>query len=130
MKDGLSSGTGGKRKQADLILHEDKEKILEEDLFGLKNAKTLQCSIFFYCCKFFGLSGHNELHSLECYEFVVAEDSHGKYIEFTGRSTKTFKGGLAHKELYNKQIRHYCQPGKSNSVYKIVASIFLSLLYL
>lgn len=26
-------------------------------------------------------------------------------------STKTFKGGLAHKELHNKQIRHYFQSG-------------------
>jgi hypothetical protein len=36
-----------------------------------------------------------------------------KYIEFTSRSTKTFKGGLAYKELHNKQIRQYSQPGKS-----------------
>lgn len=35
-----------------------------------------------------GLRGHNEFHSLECYQFVAGEDSSGKYIEFTGRSTK------------------------------------------
>lgn len=44
----------------------------------------------------FGLKGHNEFQSLECYQFVAGEDSSGKYIEFTGRSTKNFKEGLAH----------------------------------
>lgn len=59
-----------------------------------------------------------EFHSFECYQFVAGEDNGGKYIEFTGRSTKNFKEGLAHWKLYNKQIRHYGQPGKSYSVYK------------
>lgn len=69
---------------------------------------------------FLGLRVHNEFHSLECYQFVAAEDSRGKYIKFTGRSTKSSKGGLAHKKLYNKQIRPNCQPGKSNSVIKLL----------
>lgn len=43
-----------------------------------------------------------------------------KIHQFTGRSTKSSKGGLAHKKLYNKQIRHNCQPGKSNSVIKLL----------
>lgn len=73
-----SHSIGGKRKLADLILHEDKEKIWEKDVF--ENADTLQCNIFFYCCKFFGLRVHNEFHSLECYQFVAAEDSRGKHI--------------------------------------------------
>lgn len=29
---------------------------------------------------FFSLRVHNEFHSLECYQFVAAEDSRGKYI--------------------------------------------------
>lgn len=66
----------------------------------------------------FGLRGHNEFHSFECYQFVAGEDNGGKYIEFTGRSTKNFKEGLAHWKLYNKQIRHYRQSGKSYSVHK------------
>lgn len=75
----------------------------------------------------FGLRGHNEFQSLECYQFVAGEDSSGKYIEFTGRSTKNFKEGLAHWKLYNKQIRHYGQPGKSYFVYKTVSFITLSV---
>uniref|UniRef100_K1QWU1 Uncharacterized protein n=1 Tax=Magallana gigas TaxID=29159 RepID=K1QWU1_MAGGI len=82
MKDALSRGVGGKRKQADPILPEDEAVIWEKGIFGMNNAETLQNT-----------------------------DNRGKFIEFTGMSTKTFKGGLAHKELHNKQIRHYCQPG-------------------
>lgn len=91
-----------------------------------KCAETLQFIIFFYFF-YFGLRGHNEFQSLECYQFVAGEDSSGKYIEFTGRSTKNFKEGLAHWKLYNKQIRHYGQPGKSYSVYKTVSFITLSV---
>lgn len=57
--------------------------------------------MFFYCCNLFGLSGHDEHHSLECNQFLLGEDNRGKFIEFTGRSTKTFRGGLAHNELHN-----------------------------
>ncbi|XP_062620651.1 uncharacterized protein LOC134282241 [Saccostrea cucullata] len=112
MKDALSRGVGGKRKQADPILPEDEATIWEKGIFGMNNAETLQNTVFFYSCKFFGLRGHDEHHSLQCDQFFLGEDNRGKYIEFTGRSTKTFKGGLAHKELHNKQIRHYCQPGE------------------
>eukprot|EP00105_Crassostrea_gigas_P009739 XP_011424812.1 PREDICTED: uncharacterized protein LOC105326458 [Crassostrea gigas] len=111
MKDALSRGIGGKRKQADPILPEDEAVIWEKGIFGMNNAEPLQNTVFFYCCMLFGLKGHDEHHSLECNQFLLGEDNRGKFIEFRGRSTKTFKGGLAHKELHNKQIRHYCQPG-------------------
>lgn len=114
-KDALSRGVGGKRKQADPILPEDEAVIWEKGIFGMNNAETLQYTVFFYCCKLFGLRGHDEHHSLECNQFLLGEDNRGKFIDFTGRSTKTFKGGLSHKELHNKQIRHYCQPGKSTT---------------
>jgi hypothetical protein len=40
----------------------------------------------------------------------------GRFIAFTGRSTKTYKGGLKDLELKNKKIAHYCQEGKTFSV--------------
>ena len=54
-------------------------------------------------CKLFGLWGHDEHYELEC-------------DQFTGRSTKTYKGGLKDLELKNKKITHYCQEGKTFSV--------------
>ena len=38
------------------------------------------------------------------------------WSQFTGRSTKTYKGGLKDLELKNKKITHYCQEGKTFSV--------------
>lgn len=86
---------GGKHKLANLILHKDKEKIWEKNMFEnvQRHYSSLFSSIFE---EDFGLRGHNEFQSLECYQFVAGEDSSGKYIEFTGRSTKNFKEGLAH----------------------------------
>ena len=54
-------------------------------------------------CKLFGLRIHDEHYELEC-------------DQFTGRSTKTYKGGLKDLELKNKKITHYCQEGKTFSV--------------
>jgi hypothetical protein len=54
-------------------------------------------------CKLFGLWGHDEHYELEC-------------DQFTGRSTKIYKGGLKDLELKNKKITHYCQEGKTFSV--------------
>lgn len=117
---------GGKHKLANLILHKDKEKTWEKNMF--ENVQRHYSSLFSSIVEEdFGLRGHNEFQSLECYQFVAGEDSSGKYIEFTGRSTKNFKEGLAHWKLYNKQIRHYGQPGKSYSVYKTVSFITLSV---
>lgn len=112
MKDALSRGVGGKRKEADPILTEDEAVNWENGIFGMNNAETIQNTVvFFYCCKLLLLRGQDKHHSLECNQFLLGEDNRGKFIEFTVRSTKTFNGGLAHKELHNKEIRHYCQTG-------------------
>ena len=39
------------------------------------------------------------------------KDRNGKYIRFIGRYTKTFKGGLTHRSVSNKDIKHYCTEG-------------------
>ena len=112
MKELLTQGIGTKRKQADPILPEDEAVIWDKGVFGMKNGETLQCTIFYYCCKIFGLRGHDEHHNLECSQFHIGEDSRGKYVEFFGRKSKTFKGGLGQRELHNKRIKHYCEPGR------------------
>ena len=111
MKELLARGVGTKVKQAEQLFPEDEENIWEKGIFGAKNAETLQCTVFFYACKVFGLRGHDEHRDLMCDQFTIGEDTDGKYVEFVGRSTKTYKGGLAQIELANKVIRHHCQPG-------------------
>ena len=111
MKELLAKGLGTKVKQAEAIFPEEEENIWEKGIFGAKNAETLQCTVFFYSCKLFGLRGHDEHHDLMCDQFTVGEDCNGKFVEFTGRATKTYKGGLAQMELSNKIIRHTSQGG-------------------
>lgn len=112
MKELLSKGYGSKIKQAQPLLPDDESVIWEKGVFGDCNAETLQCTIFFYACKLFGLRGHDEHHALDCDQFLVGEDHRGKFIEFHGRANKTFKGGLMDLQLSNKTIKHYCQDGK------------------
>lgn len=112
MKELLSKGYGSKIKQAQPLLPDDESVIWEKGVFGDSNAEALQCTMFFYACKLFGLRGHDEHHGLECDQFLVGEDHRGKFIEFNGRANKTFKGGLKDLQLSNKTIRHYCQDGK------------------
>ena len=80
------------------------------DIFNLLIQMTLNCHSFVKkmntennSCKIFGLRVHDEHYELEC-------------DQFTGRSTKTYKGGLKDFELKNKKIPHYCQEGKTFSV--------------
>ena len=67
-------------------------------------------------CKLFGLRCHDEHYELKCDQFTVGSDHRGRFITFTGRSTKTYKGGLKDLELKNKKITRYCQEGKTFSV--------------
>ena len=85
--------------------------IWEKNVFSDKSAESLQCTMFFYVCKLFGLRGQDEHRCLTCDQLTVGSDIHGKYVEFSGRSSKTYKGDLKDLELSNKWIRHYSQHG-------------------
>ena len=80
-----------------------------EEIFS---SEQLQRTVFFYSSKLFGLRACDEHHGLTCEQFIVNEDQKGKFINFIGRSYKTFKGGLGQLNVQNKNIKHYCQPGK------------------
>lgn len=47
MKDALSRGVGGKRKEADPILTEDEAVNWENGIFGINKAETIQNTGFF-----------------------------------------------------------------------------------
>ncbi|KAK3084306.1 hypothetical protein FSP39_011366 [Pinctada imbricata] len=108
MKELLSKGLGTKVRQADPILPKDEEKFWDERVFGSHSSQTLQYTVFFYNCKVFGLRAFDEHRNLECAQFEIGQDDHGQFIRFTGRSSKTFKGGLQHLQLTNKDIKYYC----------------------
>lgn len=113
-----SHSIGGKRKLADLILHEDKEKIWEKDVFEKCRHTTVQ--YFLLLLQVFWFESTQWISFSWVLSVCCSRRQSWKTHKFTGRSTKTSKRGLAHKKLYNKQIRHNCQPGKSNSVIKLL----------
>ena len=111
MKELLSKGLGTKLRQADPILPDD-EKIWAQGVFGSHSSQAVQYTVFFYNCKIFGLRAYDEHRNLECSQFEIGQDDRGKFVRFTGRSSKTYKGGLKHLQCTNKDLKHYCQEGK------------------
>ncbi|CAC5402472.1 unnamed protein product [Mytilus coruscus] len=112
MKELLSKGFGTKVKRADPLSLQDDENLWQKGVFGMTNSVSLQHTAFFYACKLFGLRGRDEHRNLDCSQFEIGTDQTGKYVRFIGRSTKTFKGGLSHLILDNKDIKHYSEEGK------------------
>ena len=112
MKELLSQGLGTKIRRADPISDEDEEKLWANGVFGRSSSTTLQYTVFFYNCKLFGLRGRDEHRNLDCAQFEIGNDSTGKFLRFLGRNNKTFKGGLTHMKLENKDIKHYSHGGK------------------
>ncbi|XP_061195452.1 uncharacterized protein LOC133203697 [Saccostrea echinata] len=111
MKSLIDKGLGCDVKQADPILPQDEETLWLKSVFGRETAEQLQHTVFFYACKLFGLRGYDEHHSLQCEQFKIGEDSAGRYIQFTGRATKTYKGGLGHLNVQSKNLKHHSPPG-------------------
>jgi len=109
MNDLLNRGFGTKVEKAEHVLPDDEHLNGGNVVFGDKTAEFLQFTMFFFNCQLFCLHAHDEHRDLECDQFSV-DDQNGKCVEFVGRLCKTYKGGMAQRELNNKTIRHYCQP--------------------
>lgn len=74
---------------------------------AIKNAMTLQYTVFFYNCKLFGLRGFDEHRDLETSQFDFGSDSIGTFMIYTGKNSKTYNGGLKHRRIEPKIIKHY-----------------------
>ena len=100
MKQLLSNGLGTTTKQAQPLTPEDESVLWEKGIFGDTSAQPLQWTVFIYACKLFGLRGHDEHHSLHCEQFETGIDvKGGRFLEFHGRNSKTYSGGLKQKQL-------------------------------
>lgn len=111
MKDLLQRGIGTQTRQADPVTEKDEEMLWDTGVFGSTDSQRLQYTVFYYSCKLFGLRGRDEHRNMQCEQFQIGEDSNGQYIRFTGRNTKTYKGGIGQMALTNKDIKHYCSEG-------------------
>lgn len=108
MKSLVAQGIGTTTRQADPILPEQEDILWEKEAVPLSPYKTL----FFYACKVFGLRGCDEHRELMCEQFILNSDYQGKFIQFVGRKSKTYQGGLRQMQLSNKNTKHYCTSGK------------------
>ncbi|XP_062572726.1 uncharacterized protein LOC134234683 [Saccostrea cucullata] len=107
MKFLTSKGYGSTVRQADPISRDQEERLWTSDVVGHESSETLLYGVFFYNCKLFGLRGRDEHHELDISQFEVGEDDIGKFIQFVERANKTFKGGLKHRNVDHKNIKHY-----------------------
>lgn len=94
MKSLVAQGIGTTTQQADPILPEQEDILWEKEVLGSSSAKSLQNTGFFYACKVFGLRGCDEHRERMCEQFILNSDDQGKFIQFVGRQSKTYQGGL------------------------------------
>lgn len=109
MKSLVAQGIGTTTRQADLILPEQEDILWEKEAVPLSPYKTL----FFYACKVFGLRGCDEHRELMCEQFILNSDDQGKFIQFVGRQSKTYQGGLRQVQQSNENIKHCYTSGKT-----------------
>lgn len=87
-----TEGVGSHVKQAEPISIETENKLWELGLLGIQTAKAIVNTVFFYNCKLFGLRAVDEHRQLSVDQFELGTDQEGKFIKFSGRANKTYKG--------------------------------------
>lgn len=119
MKEISSKGIGLKKKQADPISADDENLLWEKDLLGGATSKSLLNTVFYDSCKLFGLRGMDEHRSLTRDQFSLGQDNVGTYIDFQGKTSNNFSGGLNQRKIEAKSIRHYSSTSDERSLYNI-----------
>ena len=111
MKELTAQGLG-ERKSAEPITRDMEATLWEKGVFSRNSAQGLLNIVYFYNCKVFGLRAGDEHRNLnvEQFRFGVSNDDGSEYLEFVGRSCKTYQGGLKHRKLLPKSLKVYSAP--------------------
>lgn len=121
MKELASQGIGVSVKQADPLTPEQ-DVLWDKNFLGPHSSKSYINTVIYYNCKLFGLRGLDEHRKLEVCQ-LKCDVSDGKtYIEFCGRTSRNFAGGLHQRNILAKSIRHFSESGTPRSLYGIYAS--------
>lgn len=67
----------------------------------------------------FGLRGMDEHRSLTRDQFSLGQNNVGTYIDFQGKTSKNFSGGLNQRKIEAKSIRLYSSTSDERSLYNI-----------
>lgn len=89
-----AQGVGTSTRQAEPISEEAENILWEKGLLGNSTGESMLNTLFFYNCKLFGLRAVDEHKTLSVDQFELGQDQKGKFINFTGRANKTYKGKL------------------------------------
>ena len=127
MKQLTQEGIGAQKMQASTVEPDDEDRLWASGAFSTTTSSGLLSATYFYICKVFGLRSRDEHRRLSMSQFEFDADNTGKYLKFTGKSSKTFSGGMDHRVVSNKIIKHY-DTSSSKSTYKIV-QLYLDALH-
>ncbi|XP_053406117.1 uncharacterized protein LOC123530577 isoform X1 [Mercenaria mercenaria] len=118
MKKLTKEGLGLPNREAKPVTEEDESLLWKRGVFGSSTSLALQHTMYFYNCKFFGLRAYDEHKESMCNQFTIDKDGNGLYVEFKGTNSKTFSGGLKHRKVDAKVIRHYDESSGIVAYYK------------
>ncbi|CAC5366607.1 unnamed protein product [Mytilus coruscus] len=118
-----AEGIGTTPKQAEPINQESEDILWEKNLLGNKSSKSVLNTMFFYNSKLFGLRGVDEHRNLSTDQFKIGKDQNGHNIAFSGRASKTYKGGLHQRRMTAKNIKHHFQNLTLFKIYEDYLSI-------
>lgn len=129
MKELTNMGIGTKVNRADPVLIQDEEQLWKSEVLNMDTAQGLSNCVFFYNCKLFAFRAKDEHRNLDSSQFSINHDHETglSFLEFHGRSCKNVQGGLKHKKVETKNIKHYEQQDNKHCVVKIYEK-YLSLI--
>ena len=110
MKELTAQGLGVERKLAEPITQDMEAILWEKGIFSVESCKGLINVMYFYNCKCFGLRSGDEHRSLDVEQFRFCVSDGIDYVEYIGRTSKTYKGGLNQRKLLPKNLRVYAVP--------------------
>lgn len=98
----MRQGIGTTRKQ--------ENQLWEKGVFSLTCGWGLTYALFWHNCKLFGLRGGDEHRSLTREQFTIGRDEMGRFLRFSGRSSKNVQGGLKQRKVQFKDLKIYSRP--------------------
>ena len=107
MKNLTRRGIGLHTKQVQPITQEMEATLWAKEIFSRNTGRGLLNIVFWYSSKMFGLRAADEHRWLEVEQFTIEADETGRFLRFSGRSSKNFQGGLHQRKVQAKDLRIY-----------------------
>ncbi|XP_060572537.1 uncharacterized protein KIAA1958-like [Ruditapes philippinarum] len=108
MQNVTKQGVGFIKKQAAAITKEQENALWEQGILGNENPQSLLYTIFWTIGVNFGLRGGDEHRNLTLENFKILQDQDEVfYLEYCESVSKTYKGGIKHRQIDPHKARAY-----------------------